>query len=117
MNNSEKECITITKVILPAIRASIAQAMNEEYDWTQEKIAAELGVVQVAVSKYINKKYSEEVASMNNYVNDRGVGKKIAKEIVQGKSKNSINTEIDEICAEIMINKNGAMNGRRVRSV
>ncbi len=111
----DQECIIITKSILPAVRASIARIMKDKYGWSQERIAEKLGVVQVAVSKYINKKYSKEVAAISRYIDEKGIGKELVAQIIQGKSKTSINNEIDNICAEIMIT--GVINGRRTGSV
>ncbi len=112
MSKMDKECGIITKTILPAIRASIAEAMVKEYGYTQEKIAKELGVVQVAVSKYLNKKYSKEVKKVNRYFNANGLGKIIAKEIFDGKNRSYVRARMDEVCAEAML-KIGVLNGRR----
>ena len=103
MQEVEQKCMVITKSVLPAVRASIAQAMKEEYGWTQDRIAKELGVVQVAVSKYLNKKYSDKVAMINKYANSEGIGKKIAKKIIDGMNKTTINRDIDSVCADIIL--------------
>ncbi|MEM0200983.1 MAG: hypothetical protein QXD23_01100 [Candidatus Micrarchaeaceae archaeon] len=100
----EQECATITKVILPAVRVAIAQTMNNEYGWTQERIAKELGVVQVAVSKYLNKKYSKEVEKITENIKNKGIDKIIAKELLESKSPEEIATFIDSICFDIMSN-------------
>ncbi len=113
MNKMDQECGIITKTILPAIRASVAQAMAKEYGYTQEKIAQELGVVQVAVSKYLNKKYSKEVKNINRYFNENGIGKTIAKEIFDGKNKSYVKARIDDLCTEIMLKNIGVLDGRR----
>ncbi len=113
MNKMDQECGIITKTILPAIRASVAQAMVSEYGYTQEKVAKELGVVQVAVSKYLNKKYSKEVKTVNKYFNDNGIGKTIAKEIFDGKNRAYVRARIDKVCAEVMLKNIGVLDGRR----
>ena len=48
----DPECRNISKLILPAIRASVAQIMREEYNYRQNEIAERLGVVQVSISKF-----------------------------------------------------------------
>ncbi len=98
----EQECAKITKVILPAVRATVAQTMNNEYGWTQEKIAKELGVVQVAVSKYLNNKYSKDVQKVAETIKTKGIDKVIAKELKNGKTPKEITTIIDSACIDIM---------------
>lgn len=98
----EQECATITKTILPAVRAVVAQRMNNEYGWTQDKIAKELGVVQVAVSKYLNKKYSKDVSKIVDNIKSKGLDKKIADEMNTDKTPKEIATIIDSVCMDIM---------------
>ena len=50
----EMDCISITKVILPAVRVNIAKQLDKKYGLSQKEIAQRLGVAQVAVSKYLN---------------------------------------------------------------
>lgn len=47
-------CRKISKEILPAVRASVAQTMISECNYRQREIAEKLGVVQVSVSKYLH---------------------------------------------------------------
>ncbi len=98
----DQECATIIKFILPAVRATVAQTMNSEYGWTQEKIAKELGVVQVAVSKYLNKKYSKDVQKIVEDIKNKGIDKTIANELMSEKTPKEIATIIDSVCVDIM---------------
>ena len=97
----EQSCNNITKIILPAVRASISQSMKNKYGWTQEQIAEKLGIVQVAVSKYLNKKYSKEVGVLVNKINEDVESKKIAAMLNEGVNKNEITKQIDNLCTKI----------------
>ncbi|MGC8479419.1 MAG: hypothetical protein ACP5M9_02000 [Candidatus Micrarchaeia archaeon] len=100
----EQSCNNITRIILPAVRASISQSMKKEYGWTQERIAKELGIVQVAVSKYLNKRYSKEVGLLVSKINEDVESKKIAAMMNDGIGKNEITKQIDKFCADIFKN-------------
>jgi predicted transcriptional regulator len=96
------ECKDITKVVLPAVRASVAEVMHEKYGYTQLEIAKKLGVVQVAVSKYLNKRYSKDIASVKAYILRRGLNKGVVSSIVKGKSRSEIDMKIDELCDRLI---------------
>ncbi len=98
----EPACRKITRLILPAVRASIAETMNTKYNYTQEDIAEKLGVVQVAISKYLNKKYSKSVADLKTFIVERGLDTGIVKSILNGNDAEHIHTEIERLCTSIV---------------
>lgn len=96
------ECKDIIKVVLPAVRASVAETMREKYRYSQEEIAQKLGVVQVAVSKYLHKRYSAEISKMKAYVTEHGLTEGIVSEIVKGGSRQEVDAEIDRLCDRLV---------------
>lgn len=94
-------CARITKVILPAIRASVAESLMRDEGYTQEEIARSLGVAQVAVSKYLNGHYSDEVARMKQQIRGRKLDRGIVRGIVHERSPVQTSREIDALCARI----------------
>ena len=97
----EPNCIGITRRILPAVRASVAEVMKERYNYTEAEIAQRLGVVQVTVSKYLNKRYSSDVESMKSYIMKNNLNAGIVEDIRTGKDAGKVNERIDELCAAI----------------
>ncbi len=97
----EEACGKIAKLILPAVRASIAETMNTKYSYTQDDIAKKLGVVQVAVSKYLNKKYSKGVAELKSMISEKGLNSAVIKSILDGRNSAHIQKEIEDLCANI----------------
>ncbi len=98
----EPECRSITKQVLPAVRASVAQRMHDKYGWTQARIGKGLGVVQVAVSKYLNHRYSKEVLAVKEYIEKNKLVDKITAEILEGKDARSVGLEIDRLCEYVV---------------
>jgi predicted transcriptional regulator len=96
----ELECSRVTRFILPAVRASIAEQMNQKYDYNQQEIANALGVAQVAVSKYLNRKYSKQVAGVKKYIVENGLDAQIMRYVRESDSE-KVNCAINELCAEI----------------
>lgn len=95
------KCISITKLVLPAIRASVADIMSNEYNYGQKEIALKLGVVQVSVSKYLNRKYSSEIGKIKGYIDERRLTANIARAIADGKTRDQVGSEIDELAATL----------------
>lgn len=93
-------CRKVTKMLLPAIRASVAEVLDKNYNFTQQEIAKKLGVVQVAVSKYANRRYSKEVMQLKDYINSKGLNAAIVKSIVEGINTDEVNRKIDVLCNE-----------------
>lgn len=100
----EPECKSITQCILPAIRASVAQQMSDRYGWKQVQIASSLGVAQVAVSKYLNRRYSPNVGKMERYLTKNKTISKLVEDMVKGKSAEQISREIDRLCEQVVQN-------------
>jgi predicted transcriptional regulator len=92
------ECKRITKVILPAIRASVAEIMCRKYDYNQEEVAAKLGVVQVAVSKYLNNRYSKAIDCVRSQIISMGLNEGVIERILGGGTREEIDREIDALC-------------------
>lgn len=98
----ELECKKLTKQILPAVRASIAETMSKKYNYTQEAIAAKLGVVQVAVSKYLNNKYSKEIELIKSYILKNNLNSGIIEDIMDSRDAATINQTIMKLCERII---------------
>ncbi|MDE1851779.1 MAG: hypothetical protein KGH69_03775 [Candidatus Micrarchaeota archaeon] len=96
----ELECGRITRFVLPAVRAAIAERMSVRRH-RQSEIAGKLGIVQVAVSKYLNGRYSDEVGRIKRYIESKGLEKGIVERIERGESKETINAEIDQLCTAL----------------
>ena len=83
---------------MPAIRAAVAEELSNEYNYTQEEIASSLGIVQVAVSKYLNKKYSSKIAKLKDYIKEKGLADDIVKSIIEKQEKEKIENKINLLC-------------------
>ena len=83
---------------MPAIRAAVAEELSSKYNYTQEEIANSLGIVQVAVSKYLNKKYSSKIAKLKNYIKEKGLAEDIVKSIIDKQEKEKIENKINLLC-------------------
>ncbi len=92
------ECSRIASVILPAIRASVAEDLYRKHNLRQADIADSLGIVQVAVSKYLNGKYSVDIAKLKEYISRNGLNCKVVSAIVNNEGKQEINSEIESLC-------------------
>ncbi|MCL5239306.1 MAG: hypothetical protein M1286_02455 [Candidatus Marsarchaeota archaeon] len=96
------ECKSIVRAVLPAVRASIASTMHDRYGYSQESIAEKLGVVQVAVSKYLHNKYSPQIRKMKNYILQNSLSDSIVSGIVRGEDRQQIDHAIDELCDRLV---------------
>jgi predicted transcriptional regulator len=96
--DADISCKKIQKLVLPAIRVAIAEELSKKYDYTQEEIAKKLGVVQVAVSKYLNGRYSKEIEKIADYIKSKGLANNIVLNIVNKESKEKIENEIMALC-------------------
>ena len=83
---------------MPAIRAAVAEELSNKYNYTQEEIAGSLGIVQVAVSKYLNKRYSNKIAKLKNYIKEKGLAEEIVKSIIDKQQKEKIENKINLLC-------------------
>jgi predicted transcriptional regulator len=91
-------CRRITSEILPAVRASIAEAMHKRYSYSESDIAKSLGIVQVAVSKYLNSNYSAKTKMVKDYIIKNRLNEDILSSIVNRKSKEDTNAMIYALC-------------------
>lgn len=102
MMKKRPECKDIIQVMLPAVRASVAEELHNKYNYNQEKIARMLGVVQVAVSKYLHGKYSKEIAQMKNYIKHNGLEDEIVKKLAGGRGRKEVDDAIDKLCDSLV---------------
>lgn len=108
----EPECRNISKTILPAVRASVSEILDKEYRYRQKEIAEKIGVVQVAVSKYLNSRYSAEIGRLREHVLKNGLARGIVSKIVEGRPTEEISFEIDRVCGSIAAEgKEGLVSG------
>jgi predicted transcriptional regulator len=98
----DMECKSITRVLLPAVRASVAEVMHSRYDYTQEEIASKLGVVQVAVSKYLNGRYSKAIGDMKRRIVRAGLNDGVVRRILNNGTREDIDVEIDALCDKLL---------------
>lgn len=85
-------------VLLPSIRASVAQELYTKYNYRQDDIAKSLGIVQVAVSKYIHDKYSSRMKEVKDFIISRGLNHEIVDAVVAKKDISEINRRIEVLC-------------------
>ncbi len=96
------ECKGIIRSVLPAVRASVATTMHDKYGYSQERIAKELGVVQVAVSKYLRNRYSAQIHRMKSYILQNKLNDSIVSKILKGEGRQQIDGAIDELCDRLV---------------
>ncbi len=96
----EPDCRKIAKEILPAVRASISEIMDSEYHYKQADIASKLDIAQVAVSKYLNKRYSKRVKHFKDYIDRKDMVRPLVKHMLK-EDRSEIDVEINRLCTEI----------------
>ncbi len=96
----DPECRTLTNELIPGVRACLAQLMRSKYGMTQQEIANKLGIAQVAVSKYVNMKYSAAVAKAARKVSKSISDSDFTQEIIKSKSPDEANRKIERFCEE-----------------
>lgn len=89
----------ITNRMIPAVRVYLAQVMSRKYKLTQQEIAKKLGIAQVAVSKYVNMKYSSSVAKARADVS-RQMDAHFVSQIMKSRSPGEVNRKIERFCAD-----------------
>ncbi len=95
------KCLNISKVILPAVRISIARQLDGRYDLRQREIASKLGVAQVAVSKYLNGNYSESLKRTVDSIEKSGIVDSAVTKLVKMKSAEEVDVVVSELCTRI----------------
>ncbi len=99
----DMECNNITKLVLPAIRINMAEQFSARYNLSQKEIAQKLGIAQVAVSKYLNGKYSESLKKAKESVFTMGfVDGKVMEKAMKGSPK-TIDSIVNELCNKIHV--------------
>ena len=96
----DPECRKITKAMIPAVRAYLADVMSRKYGYKQQEIARRLGVAQVAVSKYRNTRYSEQVARLREEVAKHAESANLVETVLHSKSPEEVNERIERFCEE-----------------
>ncbi len=94
-------CMAITGVILPAVRASVADKLSG-LGYGQQSIADDLGIAQAAVSKYRNRRYSEEVGKMKAYIEAENMHSVIITAITEKKEKEIVQKHINSLCEQLI---------------
>jgi len=87
-------CEQALRLTIPAVRIAVAKTLAD-HGMQQKEIANALGVVQPAVSKYLNHKYSSKVAKIEQLVKGEGLEKAVAEMALNHKSKAEISKNID----------------------
>lgn len=98
----DPECRIISKLILPAVRASVAETMKRDYNFSQKRIADALGVVQVSISKHLNNRHSSDIESIKQYIGEHGLGRQVIESIIANETPDSIGRKIDELCESLV---------------
>ncbi|MHB1830491.1 MAG: helix-turn-helix domain-containing protein [Candidatus Micrarchaeaceae archaeon] len=99
----DMECNSITKLVLPAIRINMAEQFSSKYNLNQKEIAHKLGIAQVAVSKYLNGKYSESLKKAKESVWTMGFVDSTVMEMAMKGSPKVIDGLVNELCTRISI--------------
>jgi predicted transcriptional regulator len=90
----------ISKILLPAVRISIAEELKNRYGYNQSRIAEGLGVAQGAVSKYLNGHYSKETEALKNVIVENKMNSEVLRSIIEKKSHAEVAIGIDRLCAD-----------------
>ncbi|MCW6160755.1 MAG: hypothetical protein LVQ97_01040 [Candidatus Micrarchaeales archaeon] len=78
-------CEKAAKATLPAIRSIAVGILSSEYSLKQSEISKRLGIAQAAVSKYMNKDYSDRVGKTITALNSIGIDKSVKKALTKNK--------------------------------
>ncbi len=98
MGKKEFDCGIIVSTMIPAVRIRVAEILDSKYGYTQKDIADKLGVVQVAVSKYLNKKYSKAVEKMKENLSAKIEKDKLVENIIKSSNSDEVNYKIERFC-------------------
>lgn len=98
----EPQCKDIVSMLLPAVRASVAEELHKKYGYTQEAIAAKLGIVQVAVSKYLRGKYSQRIKVIKERIEEQRLDSRVIECILNKRSRAEIDVAVDELCDRLV---------------
>jgi predicted transcriptional regulator len=98
----EMACNNIARLVLPAVRISMAEQLSKRYDLSQEEIAKRLGIAQVAVSKYLNGRYSKSLKRAKNIIRSKGLVDGVVKKAAETRSPKVVNVLIHRLCTRIV---------------
>jgi predicted transcriptional regulator len=93
-------CMQITNLMLPAVRASVAEKLSD-MGYGQESIAAELCIAQAAVSKYMNGRYSGDVGEVKKHIEEGMLYNDIIESIVKKKGSATVQKDIASLCERL----------------
>ena len=99
--HGQLNCMHITNLMMPAVRASVTEKLLS-MGYGQESIAKELGIVQAAVSKYMNGRYSEHVGAIKKHIEDGNLCNCIIESIVKKKGKTVVEKDISRLCENLI---------------
>lgn len=94
-------CMHIINLMLPAVRASVAEKLSG-MGFGQERIAAELGIAQAAVSKYMNGRYTEDVGAVKRHIEEGMLYNEIIESIVKKKGRAAVENDINSLCESLV---------------
>ncbi len=98
----DRECGSLTRDLLPAVRAYTAEQLSRKYNLTQTEIAMRLGIAQVAVSKYLNGKYSSKVKSMKDRIGRSNKANEVVGRVAGMTSAVAVGSVINELCTALL---------------
>lgn len=78
-------CEKAAKATLPAVRSIAVGILSREYSLKQSEISERLGIAQAAVSKYMNRNYSDRVSKTISALNSIGIDKNIKRALNKNK--------------------------------
>ena len=93
-------CDEIFKITIPAVRVVVAKSLSNKYKMNQQQIAKRLGITQVAVSKYLNCRYSSKIAKIEALVKKKRLARNAEAVAARGSSKEKITQSIDQVASE-----------------
>ena len=94
-------CENILKGFLPAIKAGVAKELAKR-GFTQVDIAAQLGLTQAAVSKYLSGNYSDSIKQLENNRQIRESAKEIAKSLQKMAKRNNAASGVCATCEQFL---------------
>jgi predicted transcriptional regulator len=95
------ECSNITRELLPAVRIYAAEQLSSRYGMKQSEIARRLGIAQVAVSKYLNGKYSAHVKQIKERITSSMLVNETVRKVASMTNQGAIDVLINELCTRL----------------
>lgn len=95
------ECEKFAKIIVPVLRARVAQTLAKEYDMQQYEIAKKLGVTQAAVSFYLAKERGADASMVRKFPEISQSAKKMAKAMNEGRKDGALTDILCDLCRKV----------------